>query len=197
MKTSKWVWVSLLTGFTAIIFQCYFSLQEYRSESQTVYMYMASKDIELGQSIEAGDYKKIKVDLKDSKGGFMPMDEKSLNFKRASRRIPKGAIINSVDVKPSSNGVVKQAVSVKLAPENAYVGKLNIGEQVNLICYYQGELKTFEDLRIEDIQLEGQRLDGQWIYLSLSGEKEALENLVRCQNEGRIQIVKKISIHAT
>ncbi len=195
MKSSKWVWISLLTGLTAILIQCYFSLQQSMVEKSEVIVFVATRDVAEGQILKTSDYKKIKMVLKEG-GSWKPnLSESDILLKTTQKRLKKGTLIEADDLSKTNSTMVREAIALKLSSENAYLGQLKEGEQVHVICYFQGEVKRYENLTVENLYREGENLESAWLFVSLSGEASALEQLVKCQNEGRIQIVKKISIH--
>lgn len=189
----KWIGIGLLCAVLAMGIELYVVGMLW-AEKDTCQILVLKKDVKKGSILGEQDYMKMEVAANQVVNGALKEGEKILKGK-LTQNLTIGKILTKSDYEVNVTEEKVESIVVKLDYEQGHGGNVTAGEQVNILCYRQGEVKLVEDLVVRNVEKDLVNLGEQAYYITLSGNSERLETLVLAKREGSIHILKKTAVH--
>lgn len=189
----KWIGIGLICAVLAMGLEVYM-VGVLWAEKATCEIYVAKRDLKTGALVTEQDLVKVEVAENQVVSGALKEGSKILK-KKLTRDLVAGKILTADDFEKAALPEKIESIIVKLDYEQGHGGQLTAGEEVNVLCYRQGEVSLVENLVVRGTEKDLVNLGEGAYYVTLSGKSELLKSIVLAKREGSIHILKKTAVH--
>lgn len=191
MKKQRLLAMALLSLLAAMLLQWAIAKADQKNQMQEVFI--LKEPLAAGQFLDLTKCNRLLVSASGKERQTYLTKEALAKRPQIGEALNVGTVLLNSHLQTQRDAVFMHSMVIRLDNEAAHLGGFVPGEQVDALCYRQGQSQRLQGIEVLKIDVVSP-LENPVFILTLRGEVSDLETLMLAQSEGIVRIIKKVSI---